>query len=120
MSLGNQLAEVLLQCVSARACQLYDVADGDTSMFASVFDDARRQLRQSSENDLFPFGFLGQALHVLLQCPEEKENPRLPVWGICPDRHLGLAKGEIIPFFALFNHAIERAVRYVGIARAEQ
>ena len=44
----------------------------------------------------------------------------LPVWAIRSNRHLGLAKGKIVPFLALFDHAFERAVRHIGIARAKQ
>jgi hypothetical protein len=40
MALSNQLAEVLLQCVSACACQFYNVTDCYSSVLAGVFDDA--------------------------------------------------------------------------------
>lgn len=120
MPLRDQSAEVLLQRISARTGQLHDVADSNSSVFASEFNDAHRQLGQGSKNDLLPFDFPGQTPHLLLQCTEEEQDPGMPVRGICPDRHLGLAKGEIIALFALFNHAFERAVRNPGIACAEQ
>ena len=41
MALSDQLAEMLLQCVSALASQPYDVAEGHSSVLASVFDDAK-------------------------------------------------------------------------------
>jgi len=59
------------------------------------------------QEQFFPLNFLRKPLHLLLQCAQEKENPRLPVWGICPDRHLGLAEREIIAFFALLDHVFE-------------
>ena len=40
MAFGNQLAEVLLQRVSTRPGESYDVADGNSSVFARVLDDA--------------------------------------------------------------------------------
>ncbi len=40
MAFCDQLEEVLLQCVSARTRESYDVADGDSSVFADVLDDA--------------------------------------------------------------------------------
>jgi hypothetical protein len=40
MPLSDQLAEVLLQCISACAAQPHDIADGDPSVFASKFDGA--------------------------------------------------------------------------------
>ena len=41
MALSDQLAEVLLQCVSARAGQPYDVADCHSPVLAGVFDDTK-------------------------------------------------------------------------------
>jgi hypothetical protein len=35
----DQLAEVLLQCVSARAGQPYEIADGHSSVLGGMFDD---------------------------------------------------------------------------------
>ncbi len=95
MAVGDQLAEVLLQCVSARTRQSYDVADRDSAVFAGVLYDAHGQLRQRREDDLFPFDFLSQALHLLLQRTKEEHHARLPVCRIGPHRHLSLAKGQI-------------------------
>jgi hypothetical protein len=51
--------------------------------------------------------FFSQVLHLLLQRAKEKHHPWLPVWCICPHSHLGLAKGQIIAVFALFDHAFQ-------------
>ena len=40
MALCDQLAEVLLQCVSACACQFYNVADCYSSVLMGVLNDA--------------------------------------------------------------------------------
>jgi hypothetical protein len=50
---------------------------------------------------------LRQPLHLLLQCAEKKQHPRLPVWGIHSNCHLGLAEREVIFFFALFDHTFQ-------------
>jgi hypothetical protein len=39
MPLGEQLAEVLLQCVSTRAGEFHDVADSHSAVFTRVVDD---------------------------------------------------------------------------------
>jgi hypothetical protein len=62
--------------------------------------------------------FLARRFVLRLQRAKEKENPLLPVWGICPDRHLGLANGEILTFLALFDLAFERTIRVVGVPPA--
>jgi hypothetical protein len=46
-------------------------------------------------------------LHLLLQRAKEKHHPWLPVWCICPHRHLGLAKGKITVFFGLLDQAFK-------------
>jgi hypothetical protein len=38
----DQLGEMLLQCASARTRESYDVADGESSVFAGVLNDGHR------------------------------------------------------------------------------
>jgi hypothetical protein len=40
MAFCDKLAEVSLQCVSARPSESYEVANGDSFVFARVLDDA--------------------------------------------------------------------------------
>jgi hypothetical protein len=72
MAFCDQLAEVLLQCVSARSRESYDVADGDSSVFADVLDDAHRQFRRRYNDDLFPLDFL--ASRFICCCNARRKN----------------------------------------------
>jgi len=114
----EQVTEMWLQCIPARAGDCHNVADGDPPMFTCIFDDLQGKLRQDGQNDLLPLHFPGKSLHLLLEGAEKVQHPWLPVRRIGSDGALGLSESEIIAFLAVLDDALKRAVRYVCVPEA--
>ena len=79
MSLFNQAAKVVLQCVAACAGGTDHVGHCDAAVLANVVDDLHGQLGQGSNHNSLALHLGCQPALLLLQGPQKKDQPRLPV-----------------------------------------
>jgi hypothetical protein len=67
MPLSLELSEMFFERVPACTRQLYDIADGDPSMFPCKLQNLHRQFRYGGEHDAFSFYVAGEPFHLLLE-----------------------------------------------------
>ena len=113
--LFHQAAEVVLQHVAANSGDSNHVGHGDAAMLANLVDDLDGQLGQGGNHDPLALHLGRQSALLLLQGPQKKDQPRLPVRRGCTESALRLAQTQIVALFAVLDHAFKRAVGHIGV-----
>ena len=112
--------EVNLGRIPVGSSQVDYLTHCHSSVLAGKFKNLKRKGRQLGKHEVFPLDLFLETPHLLLECPQEEHQPRLPVRTISTDGLLRLAQGEIVPLFAVLNHTFKGTVGRVGIAAAKQ
>ena len=111
---------MLLDSISVGSSQFDDLRVFQAAVLFDQVDDLDTERWKLSHQKLFPLHLDVKACFLLLQCAQEKYQPRLPVWVGGADGPLGAAEREIVALFALFYHAFKRAIGHVFVAAAQQ
>lgn len=111
---------MLLERVAAGSREPDHLTDRDAPMIAGELNDLQLQIGHRSQHDLLTLHFFLQLLDLLGEGAQEERNPWLPVRHLGANRGLRLAKRQVISLLALLNHALQRAVGHIGVARLQQ
>jgi len=80
MLLFHHAAEMVLQRVAAGAGDTDHVGHRDAAVLVDVVEDLEVQLGQGGNHYPLAFHLGCQPALLLLQCPQKKDQPWLPVW----------------------------------------
>ena len=116
----NQVCQALLNSVAVGSGQFDDLGDAQAAVLLHEVDDLDADRREFRHQQLFAFHLDLKARFLLLQRPQEKTQPRLPVGRVGADRALGAAQGEVVTLLALLDHTFQRAVWNIFVAAAQQ
>src|SRR5579859_399275 len=120
MAMLDQRSQMLLDRVAAGTTDPHDLGHRDPAMLAHQFQDQHRQLRQGGEHYSLALHLLFEALLLAPQGPQEELQPGVPVRRFGTDRSLRPPERQVVALLALLDHALQRTVRHIGIARPQQ
>ena len=116
----HQAAEMVLQRVAAGAGGADHVGHRDAAVLADVVDDLEVQLGQGGNHYPLALHLGRQPALLLLQGPQKKDQPRLPVRRGGADSALRLAQRQVVALFAVLDHAFQRTVGHIGVPGLQQ
>lgn len=111
----DQRTEMLLERVVTDSGQFNGLTDGNAAVFADNSTICSCSSGMTVSTSLLALDLLPQATHLLSQGAKEEHQPRLPVRCLCADRALSPPLRSVISSLALFDHALQGAVRHINL-----
>ena len=111
---------MVLQRVAAGAGGVDQVGHCGAAVLANVVDDLKVQLGQGGDDYPLALRLGRQPALLLLQGSQKKDQPWLPVRRGAADRALRLSQRQIVPLFAVLDHAFKRTVGHIGVPGFQQ
>ena len=120
MALLDQRSQMLLDRVAAGTTDPHGLGHRDPAVLARQFQDQHRQFRQGGKHYSLALHLLFEAMLLAPQGPQEELQPGVPVGRVGTDRSLRPSERQVVALLALLDHALQRTVRHIGIARPQQ